>query len=438
MSKFSAAPTYNLKVVIRETGLKPDTLRAWERRYGLPQPQRTEGKHRLYSQHDIELLKWLIARQQEGLSISRAVELWRSLEAEGQDPLEAVPTPRLEAAVASAAIASGGAIADMRQAWTAACTAYDEQTAERILTQAFALYPPETVCFELLQKGLSEIGEGWYRGELVVQQEHFASALAIRRLDTLVASTPAPTRSGRILVACPPLEEHIFGPLLLTYLERRRGWEVLFLGANVPLARLETALASARPQLVIAAAQQLHTAASLADMAEFLRKEKTALAYGGLVFNLIPALRERIPGHFLGESLEQAPQLVDQIMAAPLPAASVGPLSPSYREALTRYREHQAPIEASVWQAVPPEAMPRDYLAIANHFLALNVLAALQLGDIDFVGADIEWLRGLLVNYQVEADMLGRYLAVYREAVQLQLGESGAPIIDWLAKIAGG
>ena len=68
-------PTFNLKVVVQETGLKPDTLRAWERRYGLPQPHRTPGGHRLYSQRDIDTLKWLVARQNEGMSISRAVKL---------------------------------------------------------------------------------------------------------------------------------------------------------------------------------------------------------------------------------------------------------------------------------------------------------------------------------------------------------------------------
>ena len=80
-------PTYNLKVIVSETGIKPDTLRAWERRYGLPAPERTKGKHRLYSQYDLEIIKWLIARQDEGMSISRAVKLWRQLEEEGQDPL---------------------------------------------------------------------------------------------------------------------------------------------------------------------------------------------------------------------------------------------------------------------------------------------------------------------------------------------------------------
>src|SRR5512137_1637725 len=70
-------PLYNLKVVLKETGIKADVLRAWERRYGLPTPQRSAGGHRLYSQQDIATIKWLIARQNEGLSISNAVTLWR-------------------------------------------------------------------------------------------------------------------------------------------------------------------------------------------------------------------------------------------------------------------------------------------------------------------------------------------------------------------------
>ena len=72
------APAHNMKAVIKETGLTPATLRAWERRYRLFKPQRTKGGHRLYSESDIILLKWLVEKQKEGLSISRAVDLWRS------------------------------------------------------------------------------------------------------------------------------------------------------------------------------------------------------------------------------------------------------------------------------------------------------------------------------------------------------------------------
>ena len=85
-------PIYNLKAVVQETGIKPDTLRAWERRYGLPEPQRTASGHRLYTERDVATLKWLVARQDDGLTISRAVALWHELRRQGNDPLEHVVT----------------------------------------------------------------------------------------------------------------------------------------------------------------------------------------------------------------------------------------------------------------------------------------------------------------------------------------------------------
>ena len=70
---------YNLSLVLNETGLKADVLRAWERRYGLPKPVRSAGGQRLYSRQDIATVKWLQARQAEGISIKRATDLWKEL-----------------------------------------------------------------------------------------------------------------------------------------------------------------------------------------------------------------------------------------------------------------------------------------------------------------------------------------------------------------------
>lgn len=73
---------------------------------------------------------------------------------------------------------------------------FNERTAEQILAQAFALFPSEVVCLEILQRGVREIGEGWYAGKISVQQEHFASALVTRKLESLLNATPPPLRSG--------------------------------------------------------------------------------------------------------------------------------------------------------------------------------------------------------------------------------------------------
>ena len=151
-------PIFNLRAVVQQTGIKPDTLRAWERRYGLPTPQRSSGGHRLYSLRDIDTIKWLIARQGEGMSISRAVEMWEQYEAAGQDPVLVVsPTAR---PATTAPQPAGGTVSDLREQWIDACLAYDEGQAEQLLNYAFALYTPETVVVELLQRAMAQIGQG--------------------------------------------------------------------------------------------------------------------------------------------------------------------------------------------------------------------------------------------------------------------------------------
>src|SRR5689334_20266143 len=75
LTQLSTSPVFNTKAVARETGVPADTFRAWERRYGVPRPQRTAGGHRLYSERDIAIVRWLRDRTDEGVNISHAVLL---------------------------------------------------------------------------------------------------------------------------------------------------------------------------------------------------------------------------------------------------------------------------------------------------------------------------------------------------------------------------
>lgn len=438
MNEINRTPTYNLKVVIRETGLKPDTLRAWERRYGLPNPQRTAGGHRLYSQYDIEMIKWLIDRQNEGMRINRAVQLWRSYVEQDQNPLQVMPVIEESVSPVPTPVISGKTLDEISEKWVEACLSFDESQAENILTQAFARYPLETVCLEVIRKGLSRVGELWYAGESTVQQEHFASALAIRRLNALLAAAPAPTRKGRILAACPPGEDHTFPLLLITLLLRMRNWDVVYLGANVPINKLETAIQSAKPNLVVATAQQLFTAASLFDVAQFLRAERVSLAFGGLIFNLLPNLRERIPGHFLGDSLEGIPQAVEKLIVDSPKAPEVEQVSDEFTQAAAHYKEYQPVIAAYMWEEFQRNGMQDYHLEIANELLGQDIQAGLHLGDMSFLEHEIDWLAGLLENHDIPHELLPKYLSLYKQAVQTNLDQRGQLIVDWLDSIIVG
>lgn len=431
-------PRYNLKAVVKQTGIKPDTLRAWERRYGLPTPKRSSGGHRVYSQRDVDTIKWLVARQQEGLSIKRAVDLWRQVEAEGRDPVKSATPMASEAVPVPAPRLTGETIGRLREQWLDACLMYDEQHAERLLAEAFSYYTPEVVALELLQRVVVEVGERWYQNEITVQQEHFCSELVVRRLESLVMAAPPPTRPGRILAACPPGENHVISLLLITFLLRRRGWEVVYLGANVPVERLEVTVEATQPRLVLLAAQQLHSAATLREMAQALEGQEVLVAYGGLVFNLLPELRRLIPGHFLGEQLAQAPRVVESLMVAPRPAPDAEEVPTRFQEAGVHFRERQGLIEAQLVQNLIPAGMASNHLAVANREMGLNIGAALALGNMGYLGTDIEWVDGLVKNYRMPDESLGVYLRAYYQVAQEQLDERGEPILAWLGSLANG
>lgn len=424
----SQTPTYNLMVVLKESGLKADVLRAWERRYGLPHPQRTAGGHRLYSEYDIAIVKWLQGRQAEGLSISRAVKQWKDLVAAGQDPLAGVALAK----TSSFLPASGENIELLRQKWLDGCLAFDSLQAEQALNQAFALYPVEQACDAILRQGLQIIGDQWYLGKISPQQEHFASALAVRRIETLITAAPQPTRAQTVLVGCPFGELHTFPALTLGLLLQRRGVKVVYLGADIPLGQMDAAILSIRPNLVVLAAQQLVTAASLASMALALRERGIPLAYGGLVFNHYPALRERIAGTFLGESLEAALEKIEQFI---LSSASI-PLSiavdTQYQAQARLFRQARPLLEHAMLVKMKKDGLQIAAIEDVNSFFGSNLVAALDLGNLALLGSELGWVKGLLTSRQIKADELLSYLAVYTDCIRVELGQEGAPITDWL------
>lgn len=143
-------PVFNLKAVVRETGVAAPTLRTWERRYGLPRPQRAPSGRRLYSRRDVETVRWLAQRLSEGMAIGQAVALWRSLEEAGKDPLAEHPSRSSERLPAEQE-----ALERWRDAWVAACLAFDEAAADAAFGQALAVFPPEVVCTGVLREGLA-------------------------------------------------------------------------------------------------------------------------------------------------------------------------------------------------------------------------------------------------------------------------------------------
>ena len=120
---------YPIREVARLTGINPVTLRAWERRYGLIEPKRTESGHRLYSMTDIETVRQVQGWIERGVSVSKVGELL-ARRAERDRPES---TPQADE------------YAQWQSRISEALSAFDERELERLYGQIFSSYPPQIV-----------------------------------------------------------------------------------------------------------------------------------------------------------------------------------------------------------------------------------------------------------------------------------------------------
>lgn len=213
----------------RRVGVSPELLRAWERRYGLLQPIRSEGGFRLYTSEDADRVARMRRGLDEGLSAAEAAR--RVLE-------QARPAE--------------GLLDDARRRLLVAVRSYDEAAVHDVLDQALAGFALEAVLRELILPGLREVGDEWERGELEVAQEHFASNLVRERLLGLARLWGRGSGPLAIL-ACAPGERHDIGLIAFGLLLRSHGWRILFLGADTPVETLERTVGSNPARLVVVA-----------------------------------------------------------------------------------------------------------------------------------------------------------------------------------------
>ncbi len=307
LTQFSDLPLYNTKAVAQETGVPADTFRAWERRYGVPRPHRTDGGHRLYSERDIAIIRWLRDRTAEGLTISQAIALM----ANGSD----TNLSWLDTAVDT----EPHSWERLNSQFVAALTDFDEKRAERVIGEAFALYPLDEVFFKLIQPSMVEIGEQWHQGKISVTAEHFATQFVRRKISSIFNTYSITEGRGVILVGCAPGEQHDVGALLLAVLLVRHGWQVVYLGPQVPLKDLLDTIQRLQPDMVCLSASTVETALELMDIGRVVTKLPPPcphFGYGGRAFNLNPALSQKVPGIFLGESAQDAIEAIADVLSS--------------------------------------------------------------------------------------------------------------------------
>lgn len=236
---------YKMRSVTRLTGLSPAVLRAWENRYQLVTPQRSDGGQRLYSSEDVRILQHAQALLQQGRSIGEVVRLGREalLRPVTASPLETRGLSPVEVARDTG---------PLRDEWVRAAQRVDGGALDRCLDQAFALVSADRVIEEVIEPGMRIIGDRWAQGTCSIAGEHLATGIASQRLQTLVSMSRRCLDPGMapILCACFPGEEHALGLLIIQYRLMKTGLPVVNLGGNVPLEDVEHACVQQRPRAV--------------------------------------------------------------------------------------------------------------------------------------------------------------------------------------------
>ncbi|MCH2169953.1 MerR family transcriptional regulator [Myxococcota bacterium] len=258
-------PTYPLGITARLTGLSPELLRAWERRYAAVEPLRTPGGTRRYRARDLERLRLLKAAVVAGKRIGQIAHL------------------DLEQLRHAAVVSDSPAPSSPIEAMLDSLVRLDAAEFQRALSLQLSTLGPRRFVDHIAAPLAREVGERWARGELSIAAEHLSTGALRSLLGSALQPSSKSLGGPQVVFATPPKEGHEMGIMMAALAAIEAGSNVTYLGPNMPVEELIQAV-----ETVDAAALALSIVTLSPDDAEHvisqLREElpdKVALWLGG-------------------------------------------------------------------------------------------------------------------------------------------------------------
>jgi methanogenic corrinoid protein MtbC1 len=261
--------------VSRATGVPVETLRTWERRYGYPQPERTDSGHRVYRTDVVEPLRRMSQAISSGHRASQVVGKSDDVLDELLGALADAPALRLPVAAPAE---------DVTTQWLEYVKALDGAALDRNFQLAWAERGSLRFVEDRAGPFLTAIGEAWRSGQIDVYHEHFASE---RLRDFLVAHWrgPGQTNQGaQVVVGTLPGERHGLGLHMAAVVLASEGCRVTFLGTDTPLADIVSAAGQAQADAVLLSISSNADRARTSEQLRLLRNrlpDATELIVGG-------------------------------------------------------------------------------------------------------------------------------------------------------------
>jgi len=243
---------FPIRVLSEKTNVGTSTLRAWERRYGLLQPERTPKGHRLYKQEDVKRVIKIMDLLNDGHNLPNISEIL-SIKHENDNAdigNKSISEPDNEQSAMSLIWD------EFIQSTLSATHDFNIERIDSIYNEASSLYPVDMVTDRLVQPTIKILGQDWQKfPERGIAEEHFYTSWLKNRLGARFHHAYSNARGARIVCACLPGSYHEIGLMLFSLSALARGYRVLYFGADLPINQLKYITQRSAAKAVVLSAQ---------------------------------------------------------------------------------------------------------------------------------------------------------------------------------------
>lgn len=274
---------YKINAVSKLLDMPTVTIRSWETRYHAITPKRTESGHRVYTEENVNDLKWLKKQVQDHkMSVSQAVQLLKihKGEIEKEQLIDNTINHSFEAQI---------------NELFEATLHFDSERCNQLFDLYFSQFHYKTVFYSIVVPLMYKVGDAWEKGELSVIKEHMISNIVLQRainFFTIFHSSPV---LPKVIAICPEGEHHQLGLILFTLFLKEQHYPVYYIGADTPLDGLDELIKEKDIEIV---------AISISSDEHELKAQK----YIDILYKQNPKLKFIIGGLGIKESKKQEPR----------------------------------------------------------------------------------------------------------------------------------
>lgn len=248
---------YSIKDLEQLTGIKAHTLRIWEQRYNILNPKRTDTNIRFYDDEDLKLILNVAMLNSNGLKISKIAAM--SMGDISQEIIKLTDQSEDHEA--------------QIQALTICMMELDEDRFEKVLSTIILKMGFEDTVLNVIYPFLSKIGILWQTGAITPAQEHFISNLIRQKLIVAIDGQVSRNSGKTFMLFLPEGELHELSLLFSSYLIKKHGHKVIYLGQSTPRADLISVYKMQKPDYLLTVITSSPSGSKLQEYVDMLGKE---------------------------------------------------------------------------------------------------------------------------------------------------------------------